>query len=146
LKRIAGEVIAIPVGDAIELLLDRLVHFRMGMAETEDGGAAGAVDVILAGRVIQAAAPAVDDFRQGGSRHFAMARAAGGILFQDHAVPSPIRSSALLARSATGVKPAAKAEGKALILVESRQALFHGCGHCARSGGGFPCVWPYSSI
>ena len=48
LQRVGGEIIAIAMRDAVELTLDRLVHFLVRMADAIDSGAARAVDVALA--------------------------------------------------------------------------------------------------
>src|SRR4029077_18842047 len=64
LQGIAGEGVAIAMGDAVELGLDGLVDLLIAMAEAEDGGPAGAVDILLAVGVVEIAALARGDLRQ----------------------------------------------------------------------------------
>src|SRR5690348_9359351 len=52
------------MGDAVELRLDGVVHFLIGMAQAIDRGSAGAVDILLARRVVEVAALAISDLGQ----------------------------------------------------------------------------------
>ena len=47
-QRICCEVVAVAVGDAVQLGLDGVVHFRVGMADAVDGGATGTINILLA--------------------------------------------------------------------------------------------------
>ena len=56
LKRISREVVAITMGNPVKLLLDRIVHFVVGMANAINGRAAGAIDVNFSVGIMQVAA------------------------------------------------------------------------------------------
>ena len=62
--RIAGEVVAVGVGDGVELALDGVVDLGMGVAEAVHRRPTRAVDVLLARHVVEPAPAPVGDLRQ----------------------------------------------------------------------------------
>ena len=63
-QRIGGKVVAIAVGDSVELCLDGVIHFGVGVADAIDGGATGAIDILLAVHVGQITALGPHYFRK----------------------------------------------------------------------------------
>jgi hypothetical protein len=50
---ISGEIIAIAVRDAIQLLFDGVVHLFIGVADAIDGRAAGTINILLAIDIVE---------------------------------------------------------------------------------------------
>ena len=68
-ESVAGEVVAIAVGDAFKLPGDRGVYFLIAVADAIDGGTRRAVDILLPRRVPHIAAAAIGDLRKARSRN-----------------------------------------------------------------------------
>ena len=64
LQGIGGEVVAIAMGNPVELRLDGVIHFRVGMPDAINGGSARAVDILLAVDVVKIAALGPDNLGQ----------------------------------------------------------------------------------
>src|SRR5690606_30446056 len=84
---VAGKEIAIGMSDLVELRLDRVIDFRIGVPDRVDGRASRTIKVALAIHVIEIAALAVSNLRQTFQAEAARAVANNLLVYGHHSFP-----------------------------------------------------------